>query len=231
MPAKIPKDLIGIKGLKQLAKNATLVVEEVTAIALTALLNEQASLFFLSERMFESILSLCLHASINTNMSSAAIPRTMKITKVWRLLKYVTYKIPSVMQTVIGKLSIMSHIPTVARNNDFKLYMRQKNTKKTEKILQAVSVVTRVSKDFWKYSSQTRSTLKPVVSSSIALWFLSSMSVRNSLIYTSYCWGLSLLSENLTPLMLIGAPKFTKARMKVGFKFLLLMFASKKILN
>jgi len=83
----MPNDLIGINGLKKLAKKATLVVEDVTAIALTALLKEYASLFFLSDKIFGSILSLCLQASINTKMSSAPIPSTMKMTRVCRLLK------------------------------------------------------------------------------------------------------------------------------------------------
>ena len=39
-PEKIPKDLIGIKGEKILAKKATAVVDEVTDIALTPRLNE-----------------------------------------------------------------------------------------------------------------------------------------------------------------------------------------------
>ena len=39
-PEKRPKDLIGIKGLKILAKKATAVVLEVTDIALTPRLNE-----------------------------------------------------------------------------------------------------------------------------------------------------------------------------------------------
>ena len=39
-PENIPKDLIGIKGLKMLAKKATAVVLDVTVIALTPLLKE-----------------------------------------------------------------------------------------------------------------------------------------------------------------------------------------------
>jgi len=46
-PAKIPKDLIGSKGLKMLAKNATDVVLEVMAIALAELLKAYAILFLL----------------------------------------------------------------------------------------------------------------------------------------------------------------------------------------
>lgn len=46
-PAKIPKDLIGSKGLKILAKNATDVVLEVMAIALAELLKAYAILFLL----------------------------------------------------------------------------------------------------------------------------------------------------------------------------------------
>ena len=48
IPAKIPKALIGIRGLNALAKKATEVVLDVTNIALEALLNVYAILFFLS---------------------------------------------------------------------------------------------------------------------------------------------------------------------------------------
>jgi hypothetical protein len=44
----MPKELIGIKGLKALAKKETAVVLEVAAVALAALLNENASLFLMS---------------------------------------------------------------------------------------------------------------------------------------------------------------------------------------
>lgn len=40
IPAKIPKLLMGMIGLKKLAKKAAAVVEEVTAMALEALLKE-----------------------------------------------------------------------------------------------------------------------------------------------------------------------------------------------
>lgn len=46
-PAKIPNDLIGSRGLKMLAKNATDVVLEVMAIALAELLKAYAILFLL----------------------------------------------------------------------------------------------------------------------------------------------------------------------------------------
>jgi hypothetical protein len=46
IPAKIPNDRIGINGLKKLARKATAVVEEVTVIALTPLLNAKAILRF-----------------------------------------------------------------------------------------------------------------------------------------------------------------------------------------
>lgn len=47
-PEKIPKALIGIMGLKTLAKKATAVVLEVTVIARTPLLKAYAILRFLS---------------------------------------------------------------------------------------------------------------------------------------------------------------------------------------
>lgn len=46
MPAKIPNERIGIKVEKQFAKNATDVVDEVTAMALTPLLKAKAILRF-----------------------------------------------------------------------------------------------------------------------------------------------------------------------------------------
>ena len=46
-PAKIPKDLIGSKGLKMFAKKATDVVLDVMAIALAELLKAYAILFLL----------------------------------------------------------------------------------------------------------------------------------------------------------------------------------------
>ena len=73
---------MGIIGLKTLAMNATEVVLDVTAIALTDLLQAYAILSFLSSlKNLGATFSLCLHASMNTKMSSAAIPRTMNIAK------------------------------------------------------------------------------------------------------------------------------------------------------
>ena len=79
--AYIPKELIGIIGLKTLAKKATDVVLDVTAVALAALLNEYASLLYLSSAISLKQI-LCLQASTNTKISSAAIPSTMKMTRV-----------------------------------------------------------------------------------------------------------------------------------------------------
>ena len=79
-PAKTPKALTGSIGLAILAMKATEVVLDVTAIALAALLNAYAILF--SKSSFNNgICALYLHPSMNTNISSAAIPSTMKIIK------------------------------------------------------------------------------------------------------------------------------------------------------
>lgn len=79
-PENIPKALIGIMGLKTLAKKATAVVLDVTVIALTPLLKAYAILFFLSAP--GNMCLLCFQASTNTKISSAAIPITknMEIT-------------------------------------------------------------------------------------------------------------------------------------------------------
>jgi len=58
--------------------NAAAVVEEVVAVALAALLNENASLLFLSEPIVLLYL-VYSYPSTSTKMSSAAIPRTMNI--------------------------------------------------------------------------------------------------------------------------------------------------------
>lgn len=61
-----------------LAKKATDVVLEVTAIALTPLLKAYAILFFLSlAKISGATFKLYLQASTKTKMSSAAIPRTI----------------------------------------------------------------------------------------------------------------------------------------------------------
>jgi len=75
---------MGIIGLSVFDKNATAVVLEVTAIALTALFQAYDILIFLSPLKI-SMQALCLHASMNTKMSSAAIPRTMKIIMLCKL--------------------------------------------------------------------------------------------------------------------------------------------------
>lgn len=121
IPAKIPKALIGIRGLKALAKKATDVVLEVTAIALEALLKVYAILFFLSSpKTLGAIILLYLQASMKTNMSSAAMPRTMKTTKLCKLLKKVTLKTPSEIMTVNGKLKSIKNIPIMLKNTDLR---------------------------------------------------------------------------------------------------------------
>jgi hypothetical protein len=84
MDAWIPNDLIGIIGLKAFAKKAAAVVLEVVAVALADLLNESASLFRLSS-FISATLPLYSQRSMNTNMSSAPIPSTMKITRTCKL--------------------------------------------------------------------------------------------------------------------------------------------------
>ena len=88
-PANIPNAFIGIKGLKKLAKKATAVVLEVKAMALSDLLKVYAILALLSPFFIivGSILSLYRHASMNTKMSSAEIPRTRKIMSICNVLK------------------------------------------------------------------------------------------------------------------------------------------------
>ena len=87
IPANTPKAFIGIKGLKILAIKATAVVLEVTAIALTALLQAYAILLDLVLRIAGATVSLYLHASKNTKILSAATPKTMNTVKVCKLLK------------------------------------------------------------------------------------------------------------------------------------------------
>ena len=81
----MPKEDIGIIGLKALAKKAAAVVLDVVKVALAALLNAYASLFRLSLQI-NLFVALWRQPSINTNMSSAAIPSTIKIAKEWRVL-------------------------------------------------------------------------------------------------------------------------------------------------
>lgn len=79
-PAKTPNALTGSIGLAILAIKATEVVLDVTAIALAALLNEYAILLCKSSLNI-GMCALYLHPSMNTNISSAAIPSTMKTIK------------------------------------------------------------------------------------------------------------------------------------------------------
>ena len=76
--AKIPKALIGLISEAAFARKATAVVLEVTAMARNERFQAYASLLFSSPAIMV-INSLCLQASQKTNMSSAAIPRIMKM--------------------------------------------------------------------------------------------------------------------------------------------------------
>lgn len=71
---------MGSMGLMTFAMKATEVVLDVTAIALAALLKEYAILFSKSSLSI-GMFSLYLHPSVNTKMSSASIPSTMKMTR------------------------------------------------------------------------------------------------------------------------------------------------------
>jgi len=73
----IPKDLIGIRGLKKLAKNATAVVLDVKNIARDDLLNVYAIRFYCVLIISLFIVSLWFQASMNTNILSAPMPNTI----------------------------------------------------------------------------------------------------------------------------------------------------------
>ena len=76
---------MGISGLKKLAKKATEVVLDVKAIALNDRRNVYAILFLRSSFVIivVSIVALYLQASMKTNISSAAMPSTTKMTNIW----------------------------------------------------------------------------------------------------------------------------------------------------
>lgn len=82
IPAKYPKADMGIISLKPVAMKAAEVVDDVASIAREALLKVIAILWFnlvlgsLSNCSYKAVYS---QASTNTNISSAAIPKTMKI--------------------------------------------------------------------------------------------------------------------------------------------------------
>lgn len=67
-----------------------------------------------------AICSLYFHASMNTNMSSAAMPHTRKMAMTCRYPKNPTLKIPEVIKAVRGKLKNMIETPTRARTEFFK---------------------------------------------------------------------------------------------------------------
>ena len=77
--ANIPNARIGRMSEPALERNAIEVVLEVTRMALNDLFQLYAMRLCKSSEMKE-MFSDYLHASQNTNMSSAAIPNTMKIT-------------------------------------------------------------------------------------------------------------------------------------------------------
>lgn len=93
-PEKTPNDRMGMIGLNKLAKKAAAVVLEVIVIALALRLKEYAILLFNSALSIPLSLSffiasaptcsLYFQASINTKMSSAAMPITRKIPMIWR---------------------------------------------------------------------------------------------------------------------------------------------------
>jgi len=65
-------------------------------------------------------LALYLHPSINTKISSAAIPRTMKTIKTWRKPKYLTPNMPLTITAVNGKLKTMIEIPIKAKKAELR---------------------------------------------------------------------------------------------------------------
>lgn len=76
--AKIPKARIGLMSDVALARKATAVVLDVTAMALKDLLKAYAILLF-SSATKDGICPDYRHASQKTKMSSAAMPSTMNI--------------------------------------------------------------------------------------------------------------------------------------------------------
>jgi len=111
--------------------NAANVVNEVTDIAFEALLKVYAILLFGFPRNC-LIALLYVHASKNTKISSAAIPITIKISKVCKNPKYVTPNTPLVIQTVTGKLETIMMLPQQERQQLFKEQSIITNTKASE---------------------------------------------------------------------------------------------------
>ena len=74
----MPKARIGMIGDKALAAIATEVVLDVTAMAFAARFQAYASLLYMSP-FITGMFSDCRHASQNTKMLSAAMPRMMKM--------------------------------------------------------------------------------------------------------------------------------------------------------
>lgn len=90
IPANIPKLETGIISESPVAKKAAAVVEEVANMAFEALLKVVAIILFLSPSSSFEIRD-CLQASMNTKISSAAIPKITKIAKMCKLEKYLTW--------------------------------------------------------------------------------------------------------------------------------------------
>ena len=86
--AQIPKEDIGIIGFIAFAKNAAEVVLEVVAVAREALRKEQASLLLISLPIY-LLLALWRQPSMKTKMSSAAMPKTMKMVNECKVLQNV----------------------------------------------------------------------------------------------------------------------------------------------
>ena len=128
VPANIPKARIGIILLKAFPKKATDVVDDVIKIALRDLLKVRAILF--SRVLTILLLSVPLYcqASNTTNKSSAPIPSIIKIMITWKVPKYFTWKMKSVIKAVNGKLRIMIVIPTLAIKKDLRWKFKYRNT-------------------------------------------------------------------------------------------------------
>lgn len=86
IPAKIPKLAIGMSSEIPVAKKAVAVVDEVASMALEALLKVVAIILYLSPANSSATIDY-LQESMNTKISSAAIPKITKMAKMWRLEK------------------------------------------------------------------------------------------------------------------------------------------------
>jgi hypothetical protein len=127
--AKIPKPLIGIKGLKQVPRKATKFVTEVAIMAPEAFLRVYATrcpkrlLFTGLPSLSSSSLSCkagiyCAYrqVSLNRNVLSAPIPKTISTTKICRRQKNGIFKIILYIMSPIGMLMAMLTMEMVLRN-------------------------------------------------------------------------------------------------------------------